>query len=108
MAEIKKREQAPPAKQTREPRQATPVKKQAAPASELFTKDNYKWMAIGGAIIILGLVLMSGGKNADPNTFDPKVVYSTTRITIAPILIIGGLLVEIYAIFRKQKNLPNA
>jgi hypothetical protein len=51
---------------------------------------------------------MSGGKNQDPNTFDPKVVYSTTRITIAPILIIGGLLVEIFAIFRKTRQQSNA
>jgi hypothetical protein len=30
-------------------------------------------------------------------------VYSTTRITIAPILILAGLMVEIYAIFKKPK-----
>jgi uncharacterized membrane protein YgcG len=69
----------------------------------LFSKDNYTWMAIGAAIIALGMFLMSGGKNQDPNTFDPKEVYSTTRITIAPILIIAGLLVEIYGIFKRTK-----
>jgi hypothetical protein len=31
-------------------------------------------------------------------------VYSTTRITIAPILIIGGLLLEIFAIMKKPKE----
>jgi len=121
MAESKKQvqQQTPPAKQTSptkqttspaqtvQAKQAAPVKKHAAPAPALFTKNNYKWMVIGGAIIILGLILMSGGKNQDPNTFDPKVVYSTTRITIAPILIIGGLLVEIFAIFRKTKPQTN-
>ncbi len=66
-----------------------------------FTKENYIWMAIGAALIILGMFLMSGGKNEDPNTFDYDVVYSTTRITIAPILIVLGLLTEIYAIFKK-------
>lgn len=74
----------------------------------LFSKDNYKWMAIGGIIIILGMVLMSGGKNQDPNAFDPKVVYSFTRVTLAPILIIAGLLVELYAILRKPKQQTNA
>jgi hypothetical protein len=74
----------------------------------LFTKENYKWMAIGGIIIILGMILMSGGKSQDPNSFDPKEVYSTTRITIAPILIIAGLLVELYAILRKPKQKANA
>lgn len=70
----------------------------------LFTKDNYRWMAIGAAVIALGMFLMSGGKNQDPNTFDFKVVYSTTRITIAPILIVAGLMIEVYAIFKKQKT----
>jgi len=86
--------------------------KDAANASSednaLFSKENYKWMLIGGIIIILGMVLLSGGKNADPNTFDYKVVYSTTRVTIAPILIVLGLLVEIYAIFRKPVQPANA
>ena len=70
----------------------------------LFTKENYLWMAIGGAIIVIGMLLMSGGKNADPNTFDYNVVYGKTRVTVAPILIILGLLVEVYAIFKKSKT----
>lgn len=70
----------------------------------LFTKENYLWMAIGAVIIVIGMVLMSGGKNQDPNTFDYKVVYSTTRVTVAPILVILGLLVEVYAIFKKSKT----
>jgi hypothetical protein len=70
----------------------------------LFTKDNYIWMAIGAVVIALGMFLMSGGKNADPNAFDYKVVYSTTRITVAPILILLGFVIEIYAIFKKPKT----
>lgn len=69
----------------------------------LFNKDNYTWMAIGAVIIALGMFLMSGGKNQDPNVFDTSVVYSFTRVTVAPILIIAGLLVEIYAIFKRVK-----
>lgn len=68
----------------------------------LFTKDNYTWMLIGAVIIALGFFLMSGGKSTDPNVFDYKQVYGTTRITIAPILIVIGLAVEIYAIFKKK------
>lgn len=69
----------------------------------LFTKDNFTWMLIGGVIIAIGMFLMSGGKSADPKVFDTHEVYSTTRITIAPLLIILGLVVEIYAIFKKPK-----
>lgn len=74
--------------------------------SPLFTKDNYTWMLIGGAVIALGMLLMSGGKSNDPKIFDTKEVYSTVRITIAPFLIVLGLLVEIYAIFKKPKTVP--
>lgn len=69
----------------------------------LFEKENYMWMGIGAAIIMLGMFLMSGGKNSSADQFDYKVVYSTTRITIAPILILLGLLVEIYAIFKRPR-----
>jgi hypothetical protein len=67
----------------------------------LFTKDNYIWMGIGAVIIAIGMLLMSGGKNQDPNVFDKDLVYGTTRITIAPIVILLGFVVEIYAIFKK-------
>ncbi|MEK7198709.1 MAG: DUF3098 domain-containing protein [Bacteroidota bacterium] len=71
--------------------------------SVLFNKENYTWMLIGGLVIALGMFLLSGGRSADPKIFDAKEVYSTTRITIAPILIVFGLLIEVYAIFKKPK-----
>lgn len=70
----------------------------------LFSKENYLLMVVGGIIILLGIILMSGGKSADPNVFDKSQVYSKTRITVAPILIMLGLCVEIYAIFKKGKS----
>ena len=69
----------------------------------LFTKSNYTWMLIGGLVIAVGFYLLSGGKSTDPAVFDTKEVYSTTRITIAPIVIILGFVIEIYAIFKKAK-----
>lgn len=79
------------------------VVKPVIPNSPLFTKENYTWMIIGAVIVALGMFVMSGGKNTDPNTFDKDLVYSTSRITIAPVLIVLGLLVEVYAIFKKPK-----
>jgi Protein of unknown function (DUF3098) len=70
----------------------------------IFGKENYTWMLVGIVVIAIGMFLLSGGKSADPNVFDSKSVYSTTRITIAPILILAGLVIEIYAIFRKPKT----
>ncbi len=71
--------------------------------NSLFGKENFMWMAIGGVVIILGILLMSGGKSADPNIFADNEVYSTRRITIAPILIIIGFIIEIYAIMKKPR-----
>ena len=51
----------------------------------------------------IGFFLMAGGKNSDPNVFNDKDVYSTTRITIAPLLIVIGLGLEVFAIFKKPK-----
>jgi Protein of unknown function (DUF3098) len=69
----------------------------------LFGKENYRWMMIGMFLIILGLLLMIGGKSKDPNVFDTSPVYSFRRITLAPILILGGLALEIVGIFKKSK-----
>ncbi len=52
-----------------------------------FGKENYTLMFIGLGVIILGFILMSGGKSADPKVFNESEIYSTTRITIAPILV---------------------
>ena len=73
------------------------------PRLPLFEKDNYTWMGIGVAVVALGMLLMAGGKNQNPDQFDYKLVYSTLRITIAPILILAGLMIEIYAIFKRPK-----
>lgn len=61
-------------------------------------------MLVGGLVIALGMFLMSGGKSEDPNVFANNEVYSSTRITVAPILIVLGLLIEVYAIFKKPKT----
>jgi hypothetical protein len=69
----------------------------------LFGKENYTLMFIGLGVIILGFILMSGGKSADPKIFNENEIYSATRITIAPILVVLGLIIEGYAIMRKSK-----
>lgn len=68
----------------------------------IFGKSNYIWMLIGAALILAGMLLMAGGKSADPNVFNTNEVYSFRRITLAPIVMIAGFLVEIYALFKKS------
>ena len=68
----------------------------------LFSKNNYRLMLIGLVLVILGFILMSGGKMPDANTWDESIIYSFTRITLAPIVILVGLGIEVYAIFAKK------
>ena len=69
-----------------------------------FQKENYKWLLIGLAINVLGFILMIGGGSDDPNKFDAAELFSPVRLTVAPILIIAGYVVMIYAIMKKPKN----
>lgn len=72
--------------------------------NSMFDKSNYIWMLGGAAVMILGFLLMAGGRSEDPNAFNADSVYSSVRITIAPILILAGLVIEVYAIFRHPKD----
>ncbi|MCD6063927.1 MAG: hypothetical protein K0R82_1838 [Flavipsychrobacter sp.] len=71
----------------------------------LFDKSNYMWMIGGVALILLGFVLMSGGKSPDPHKFNYDEIYSFRRITLAPLLILIGFAVEVYAIMKKPADI---
>lgn len=66
-------------------------------------KENYKLMAIGFAIIVVGFILMAGGGSDDPNVFNPDI-FSFRRITLAPIILLFGFGFEIFAIMKKPKS----
>ena len=66
------------------------------------TRRNYVLLAIGFAVVLLGFVLMAGGGSASPDEFN-YARFSWRRITLAPILVIGGFVIEIYAIMRRYK-----
>ena len=79
------------------------TKKETAVKTSLFTRENYMWMLIGLAVLALGFILMAGGKSTDPKVFNVKEIYSPIRITLAPLLIIVGFVIEVYAIMKKSK-----
>ena len=72
--------------------------------NNLFGRDNYMWMLIGAAVLALGFFLMSGGKSTDSTVFNEGDIYSPVRITVAPLLIIAGFIIEVYAIMKKSKQ----
>jgi hypothetical protein len=64
------------------------------PITFAFSKENYMLMFIGLAIIVIGFVLMAGKED----------IFSTTKLTVAPLLVIAGFAFQIFAIMRKPKN----
>lgn len=73
-----------------------------------FGKKNYQLMLIGLVLIALGFILMIG---ADANTvngkFDPNAwnedIFSIRRIRIAPLLVVAGFVVQVFAILKRNK-----
>ena len=69
--------------------------------------ENYKFIAIGFGIVVLGFLLMLGGKSPDPNIFIESgrdSMFSFRRITLAPIVVLGGFAFIIWAIMKKPKE----
>lgn len=91
----------------------TPAARRAQPRIRgnqlfLFDRSNYMWMLIGFGCILLGFILMVGGKSPDPNQFLYDEIYSFRRITLAPLLILIGFGIEAYAIMKKPADTPVA
>jgi membrane-bound ClpP family serine protease len=67
------------------------------------SRENYKLLIIGFVIIVIGFLLMIGGKADSPDVFNEEV-FSFRRITLAPIIVLFGFIFEIYAIMKKPKE----
>lgn len=64
----------------------------ATPVKFVFDKSNYRLFIISIAIVILGFILMSG-------TTD---IYSSTKIVVAPVVVLAGFALGFYAILKKS------
>ena len=69
----------------------------------LFEKRNYQLMFIGIGLIAIGYIIMSGGGSDDPKVFNYEM-FNFRRIRLAPIFILSGFAVEIYAIMYKPNS----
>jgi len=78
------------------------IKKEQSEANGQFAlgKENYRLLLIGFAVIVVGFILMVGGKSEDPTVFNPDI-FSFRRVTLAPVVVLFGFLFEIYAIMKK-------
>lgn len=68
----------------------------------IFNRQNYILMLVGAVLIIVGMLLMTGGAQPDPNNWDPDIIYSKRITLLAPLVIITGLIIEIVAIFKRN------
>jgi hypothetical protein len=69
----------------------------------IFGRNNFMFMGIGLALIVVGLFLMAGGSMPDPNKWQPEIIYSFRRITLAPICMVAGFVAVVIGIFRKNE-----
>lgn len=65
-----------------------------------FGRENYMLLFISIGLLIVGYFLMAGGKADNPNVFNEEV-FSFRRITLAPLVVMAGYALGIYAIVKK-------
>lgn len=70
-----------------------------------FTKKNYILLGIGVAVIILGLLLMSGAGSTE-EAFNEDI-FSTRRTTVAPLISFFGFIFVMVAIMYKPRDKKN-
>ena len=82
------------------------LSKKTSSRPPLFRKVNYILMAVGVVILVIGYICLRGGGAESPNEFS-YALFDTRRLDVAPILMLTGLVIEIFAIMwhpRKKKE----
>ncbi len=76
------------------------TKESVVKADFAFGRINYILLITSVFVLIIGYMLMAGGKPTDPNVFNEEV-FSTRRITIAPLVVLAGYVIGVFAIIKK-------
>lgn len=67
-------------------------------------RKNIIYLLAGLALMIVGYILMTGGGTTDPSVFPENEMFSFRRVTLAPLFILAGFVVEVFAIMYKPKS----
>jgi len=81
----------------------TPARPSGKLPDFVFGRENYIIVLAGLALIALGFILMIGGGSKDPNVFSEDI-FNFQRLTLAPILVLAGYALEIYAIMHRPRK----
>lgn len=77
------------------------IKPNSKSSDELaFTRKNYLMLIIGFVMVVIGFMLMAGGGSDDPAVFS-DAIFSTRRLTVAPIVVMAGYVVVFFAIMKR-------
>ena len=89
----------------KEPIKTVASDKTTTPSHEgfVFAKVNFQLLIASVITIVIGYALMAGGKSDDPNKFSEEI-FNFQRITLAPIIVLAGYAIGIYAILKKSKD----
>ena len=71
--------------------------------SFVFNRENYILLLVGLGLMAIGFILLIGGGSKDPEVFS-DALFDFQRLTLAPILILAGLVVEFFAIMKRPKK----
>lgn len=82
--------------------QAVSQKQEVKSTAFVFGRDNYILILTGLAFIVVGFLLMIGGNAKDPNEFSYDI-FNFRRMTLAPIIVLIGYVIEVYAIMKKPR-----
>lgn len=67
-----------------------------------FDRTNFVLLAVGMVIVIVGLLLMSGG-GSDETAFDASI-FDARHVKVAPFTCLLGYLFMVYAIVRRPRD----
>ncbi len=79
------------------------AKKEKDTTEFVFGKQNYILLLISILVIIIGFALLAGGGSDNPNEFSPEI-FSNRRMYVAPVVILVGYFLVIYAIMKRPKT----
>ncbi len=66
-------------------------------------RRNYVLMLIGLGVVVVGFLLMSGGGSDEAAVFN-EAMFNFRRVTLAPIVVIAGFALEVWAIMWRPKK----